>query len=66
QNSPFSTLCSSITLTSSWPNMSPVSRESTASSAPSSKKSLSAISIAATQSAGLPGFAVLRVGKRGY
>ena len=61
RSAPCFTGCSSITLTSSFKNMSPVSRRSTASSAPSSRRWSSASSTAATPAAGLPGFAVLTV-----
>lgn len=66
RNAPCSTGCSSITLTSSFKNTSPVSKRSTVSSDPSSKKSWSAIWTAATLAAALPASAVPRVGKRGY
>jgi hypothetical protein len=54
RNAPCSTGCSSITLTSSWPSMRAVSRESTASFDPSSKMWSSAIWTAAILAAGLP------------
>ena len=63
RNAAYSLTFSSITLTSSFENMSPASRRCTASSVPSSRRCPSATWTAANPAAGLPASAVLCEGK---